>query len=137
MIFDFGMEQSAKRDEEIKTFVTCLEEAKRENKLMGIDQVERFLIYQKTTFKNLLLATDSDLQDQMTEEYNNKVTDLWDLLMGYEMRLVDQLEEIIMTFERNLQDFVSVFVEKVQELVGQLRDLQNNFNEHLLETAIV
>ena len=37
--------------------------------------------------------------------------------MGYEMRLVDQLEEIIMSFERSLQDFVSVFVEKVQELL--------------------
>ena len=48
MIFDFGMEQSAKRDEEINTFVTCLEEAKHENKMKGIDQVERFLVYQKT-----------------------------------------------------------------------------------------
>ena len=48
MIFNFGMEQSLKRDEEVVTFFSCLEEAKQDNKLKGVKQVENFLIYQKT-----------------------------------------------------------------------------------------
>ena len=51
-----------------------------------------------------------------TNEYNAKVCELWDTLMGYEMRLVDQLEETINNFERNLADLIATFTEHIQGL---------------------
>ena len=51
-----------------------------------------------------------------SEEYRNEVKKLWDALMGLEMQLVDQLEETIKEFERNISDMMSQFVESVQGL---------------------
>ncbi len=34
--------------------------------------------------------------------------------MGYEVGLVDQLEEVVTDFGRNLEEMVSVFVESIQ-----------------------
>ena len=49
-------------------------------------------------------------------DYRTEVGSLWDVLMGLEMQLVDQLEETIKDFERNITDMMSSFVESVQGL---------------------
>jgi len=49
-------------------------------------------------------------------DYRTEVGNLWDVLMGLEMQLVDQLEETIKDFERNITDMMSSFVESVQGL---------------------
>ena len=42
---------------------------------------------------NLLNSTtDSKLQEEKVNEYNERASELWDALMGLEMQLVDQLE---------------------------------------------
>ena len=51
-----------------------------------------------------------------TEEYRIEIKVLWDAIMGLEMQLVDQLEETIKDFERNITDMMSQFVESVQGL---------------------
>lgn len=63
------------------------------------------------------------------------VTGLWDKLMGYELQLVDQLEEVIKDFERNMQDLVSVFLENVQAYLTQAREHENVHNEKMMECA--
>lgn len=135
-IFVYGLEQDSKRQEEVDTFFECMEEAKKENKDLGVTEVEEFLLYQKSTFRELLLKSDQSEQEKKMSEYNEKVSELWDVLMGYEMRLVDQLEETINNFERSLADINSVFIEHVQEYVVVLRDLENTNHERLLESAI-
>jgi len=136
-VFDFGLKQDGRRQEEVKTFFECLEDAKIENKKLAVIEIDQFLLYQKSTFKDLLQTTDQPEQEAKMSEYNEKVSELWDVLMGYEMRLVDQLEDNINNFERNLADLMAQFIERVQELIAQLRDLEHNHNERLLESCIV
>ena len=39
---------------------------------------------------------------------------VWDTLMGLELQLVDQLEETIKDFERNLADMYAGFLEQIR-----------------------
>lgn len=53
------------------------------------------------------------------------------------MELVDQLEDTIKDFERNMADLVTAFVEHVQGLMTQLRDLENAHHEKVSDIAVV
>ncbi|KAL4240950.1 Dynein regulatory complex subunit 3 [Mactra antiquata] len=137
LIFDYGLQEHEKRQEEVNQFWECVEEAKTENKDAGTFYIDEFLNMKKKVFAELNHITDSNLTDQKVREYNKEVTGLWDKLMALELQLVDQFEEIIKEFERNLQDMGSTFIENVQGYLSQCRDLENNHHERMLEIAIV
>lgn len=67
-------------------------------------------------FAEIVMATDASVLEGKMSEYHAEVNRIWDALMGYEMQLVDQLEETIKDFERNLADMMTTFVEYVQGL---------------------
>lgn len=77
--------------------------------------------------------TDQVVQEAKFNEYNDEVNKLWDKLMSLEVQVVDQLEDIIKEFERNLSEMVNNFVEQIQGLFGQLRDLENLHFEKMHE----
>jgi len=89
----------------------------------------------KSIFIELQHMTDPKMQEGKVQEYNNSVTGLWDKLMGLELQLVDQLEEVIKDFERNMQDLVAMFLENVQSFLGQAREQENAHNEKMMECA--
>lgn len=136
-IFEYGLQEHAKRDEEINSFWECVEEAKTENKELGMVAIENFMNIKKKAFVELNQITDQSLLDTKVQEFHKGVGELWDKLMGLELQLVDQLEEIIKDFERNLQDMCSNFIENVQGYLSQCRDLENAHHERMLEIAII
>ncbi|XP_023385776.1 dynein regulatory complex subunit 3 isoform X3 [Pteropus medius] len=69
-------------------------------------------------------------------EYSEDITELYNGLMTLEMQLVEQLEETINMFERNIIDLVGFFIENVQSLMAQCRDLETHHHEKLLEISI-
>ena len=80
---------------------------------------------------------DPALQDAKLNELNDEVNKLWEKLMALEVQLVDQLEETIREFERNMNDMVGTFNEQMQAFFGQERDLENIQFEKLQELCIV
>lgn len=136
-IFEYGLQEHAKRDEEMNSFWECVEEAQTENKELGVVAIENFMNIKKKAFAELNQITDQSLLETKVQEFNRGVSELWDRLMGLELQLVDQLEEIIKDFERNLQDMCSTFIENVQGYLSQCRDLENAHHERMLEIAII
>lgn len=136
-IFDYGLQENEKRQDEVNQFWECVEEAKTENKDAGMGHIENFMTMKKKVFAELNHITDNNLLDQKVKEYNKEVTELWDKLMALELQLVDQFEEIIKDFERNLQDMGTTFIENVQGYLSQCRDLENIHHERMLEIAII
>lgn len=134
-LFDFGLQEYEKRKAEVDMFWECVNEAKDENKEMGMKAIEDFMAEKKGTFIELQHMTDAKMVESKLEEYSNQVTGLWDKLMGFELQLVDQLEEVIKDFERNMQDLVSVFLENVQAFLTQAREHENAHNEKMMECA--
>ncbi|XP_064618992.1 dynein regulatory complex subunit 3-like [Lineus longissimus] len=136
-IFEYGLEEHSKREEEVHQFTECVDEAKQDNKQMGMLGIAYFMEFKKKLFQELPQYTEQKLVETSITDYHNEVSELRDKLMGYELQLVDQLEESIKDFERNLADMVSSFIENVQGLISQCRDLENMHHEKLLEIAIV
>ncbi|CAH1794345.1 unnamed protein product [Owenia fusiformis] len=138
-IFEFGLIEHEKRVGEIDEFWKAINEAKTENKNMGMVKVNDFIDYKKKLFLDLLQLGEQgqSIAEQRFAEYNDKVAILQDALMGYEMQLVDQLEETVKDFERNMADMVSGFLENVQALISQCRDLENMHHERMMEIAII
>lgn len=77
----------------------------------------------------------SNLEKKIAE-CSKDISELFNTLMTLEMQLVEQLEETINMFERNIIDLVGLFIENVQSLMAQCRDLENHHHEKLLEIAI-
>uniref|UniRef100_A0A8I3X5D0 Dynein regulatory complex subunit 3 n=1 Tax=Callithrix jacchus TaxID=9483 RepID=A0A8I3X5D0_CALJA len=74
--------------------------------------------------------------EKMILECSTDISELFDALMMLEMQLVEQLEETISMFERNIVNLVGLFIENVQSLMAQCRDLENHHHEKLLEISI-
>ncbi|XP_053222173.1 dynein regulatory complex subunit 3 isoform X1 [Podarcis raffonei] len=100
-----------------------------------LDAQQKQVEYHKVidTIQNL---SDNQVIEIKLAEYNYEITKLSDMLMTEEMLLVDQLEEVIKDFERNIADLVSNFIENEQGMMAQCRDLENQHHEKLLEISV-
>lgn len=138
-MYAFGKAQKELRNIEVTEFWKCFNEAKNKNTEEATIAIEAFMeIKKKITDELNILSNGAEQasQEAKLNEYTDEVTKLWDKLMSLEVLVVDQLEEIIKDFERNLSDFVNNFVEQIQGLYAQLRDLENIQFERLQELCL-
>lgn len=87
------------------------------------------------TLADLGQQNDPKVVEQLVAQHNAEILALWERLMGYEMLLVDQLEEVVKDFERNYSDLVGAFVEQVQAFMAQVRELEAAHHERLLDMS--
>lgn len=135
-IFEYGLKQQEKRKAELDTFNECIQEAIQENQNQGKLKVAKF--EEKHLLNVNAIREESELPniEKKLIECSDDITELFNMLMTLEMQLVEQLEETINIFERNITDLVGLFIENVQSLMAQCRDLENHHHEKLLEIAI-
>lgn len=136
-VFDYGIEEHQNIMDEVNTFWECVEEAKQENKNAAVEEISDFIIHKDKVTEELNEITDENIFDTKVSEYNTKVDEIRDKLLMYEIQLVDQLEDVIKDFDRNLQDMVGTFIEGVQCIFSQCRDLENLHHEKIMEIALV
>ncbi|XP_058904895.1 dynein regulatory complex subunit 3 isoform X2 [Kogia breviceps] len=135
-IFEYGLKQQEKRRVELDTFMGCVQEAIQEKQEQSKAKIAKF--EEKHLLSLSSVRDDSELTnfEMKMAEHSEDLAELVDVLMTLEMQLVEQLEETINMFERNIIDLVGLFVENVQSLMAQCRDLENHHHEKLLEIAI-
>ncbi|XP_068761038.1 dynein regulatory complex subunit 3-like [Montipora capricornis] len=136
-IFQFGLKEHDKREAEIASFFSCLEEATQDNNNSGVKDIHNYIEYKKKVLLDYATMTDQVQMEILMNQINEEIRKLWDTLMGLEMELVDQLEDTIKEFERNMADLVTAFVEVVQGLMTQLRDMENAHHEKVSDIAVV
>ncbi|XP_054545779.1 dynein regulatory complex subunit 3 isoform X2 [Talpa occidentalis] len=135
-IFEYGLSQQEKRKLELETFNEGIYEAIQENQEQGKQMIAKF--EEKHLLSLNAIRHESDLTSIETKitESSEAINELFDTLMTLEMQLVEQLEETINMFERNIIDLMGTFIENVQSLMAQCRDLENHHHERLLEISI-
>ncbi|XP_076459895.1 dynein regulatory complex subunit 3-like [Babylonia areolata] len=136
-IFKFGVEEYENREAEVALFWECVNEAKQENKEEGMKILDDFQLEKKRIFREISVTTDPKVVEDKVNDFHKRATELWDKLMGLEMTLVDQLEEVIQLFDRNLQDIVAGFLEQLQGLLASIREAEDTHNERVLEQVQV
>ncbi|XP_072337174.1 dynein regulatory complex subunit 3 isoform X1 [Scyliorhinus torazame] len=135
-LFDYGLKGFNMRETELEHFLECLGEAIEDNQQKGVKAIKEFEEKNKELFGELQHITDADNLETMIKNFREEIDQLWSKLMNLEMQLVDQLEETMRDFERNISEIVSTYVENVQALIAQCRDLENHHNENMLEIAM-
>ncbi|XP_049632975.1 dynein regulatory complex subunit 3 [Suncus etruscus] len=135
-IFEYGLKQQEKRKLEVETFTDCINEAIQENQEQGKKKITIFEEKHMLSLSAIQEESEPSKMEAKITECNEDITELFNVLMTLEMQLVEQLEETINMFERNIIDLVGLFVENVQSLMAQCRDLENHHHEKLLEISI-
>lgn len=136
-LFEFGLKDRLKRKDEIDAFFAALYDAIKHNLDESVRPIQSFEKEKSKVYAELVNCTVQEVAEKRISELSDSITSLWDILMGLEMQLVDQLEESIKDFERNMSDMVGSFVESVQEFISQLRTLETNHHEKLSDIAVV
>lgn len=136
-MYDYGIKEKAVRDKEVEEFWKCLSEAKLANTAEATTAISHFMEIKKRITDELSASSEQGMQEVKLNEYNDEVNKLWEKLMMFEVQIVDQLEETIRDFERNMGDMVNNFVETMQGYFAQIRDLENIQFEKLQELSIL
>lgn len=71
----------------------------------------------------------------MTDEFNQLHDEMWKILMDSEMHLHESVNESNTTFTHIFQDMVNEFVEHCKTQFVQLRDIESNFIDALVESV--
>ncbi|XP_041063020.1 dynein regulatory complex subunit 3 isoform X2 [Carcharodon carcharias] len=135
-LFHYGLKGFDTRKKELEHFLECLQEAVEDNQQKGVKIIKEFEEKNKEQFSEIQHFTDPELLESGIMDFRVEVNQLWSKLMNLEMQLVDQLEETARDFERNISEIVSTYIENVQALIAQCRDLENRHNENMLEIAM-
>ncbi|XP_040830478.1 dynein regulatory complex subunit 3 [Ochotona curzoniae] len=135
-IFEYGLKQQEKRKAELDTFTECIKEAIWDNQQQGRLRIAQFEEKHLLSVSSIREESELPNVEKKIAECSQDIAELSNALMTLEMQLVEQLEETINMFERNIMDLVGLFIENVQSLMAQCRDLENHHHEKLLETSI-
>uniref|UniRef100_A0A2I3H3M4 Dynein regulatory complex subunit 3 n=1 Tax=Nomascus leucogenys TaxID=61853 RepID=A0A2I3H3M4_NOMLE len=128
-IFEYGLKQQEKRKTELDTFSECVHEAIQENQEQGKSKIAKFEEKHLSSLSAIREELELPNIEKMILECSADISELFDALMTLEMQLVEQLEETINMFERNIVDMVGLFIKNC-------RDLENHHHEKLLEISI-
>ncbi|XP_066432771.1 dynein regulatory complex subunit 3 [Eleutherodactylus coqui] len=135
-IFEYGLKHHEKREAEMAVFNECLQEAVMENQEAGAGKIQEFQSKNNELLYELSQITSPEILDAKSLQYSQDIAQLMDTLLNLEIQVVDQLEEIIKDYERNIAELVSTFLETMQGLMAQIRDQENQHHEKLLELCI-
>ncbi|XP_062874975.1 dynein regulatory complex subunit 3 [Trichomycterus rosablanca] len=135
-IFDAGLTHHTQWQNEVDCFYGCFREAVADTQQRAAQIAADFESSRKQMMGQMQKTTDKRLLEDQISDYRKEVTQISETLMTLELQLVDQLEEIIKDFERNMSEMVGGFIEHVQGIFAQCRDLENQHHEKLLEIAM-
>ncbi|XP_016308057.1 dynein regulatory complex subunit 3 [Sinocyclocheilus anshuiensis] len=135
-IFDAGLTQHAQRMAEVESFFTCSREAVADNRQKAAQIAADFESSRRQKIVEMHQITDVELLEDHISSCQEQANQLFETLMSLELQLVDQLEDIFKDFERNISDMVGGFIEYVQGIFAQCRDLENQHHEQQLEIAL-
>ncbi|XP_054286965.1 dynein regulatory complex subunit 3-like isoform X1 [Macrosteles quadrilineatus] len=147
-IFNLGQQQLKLRNEEIQQFMQCVQQAKSRSQKKSQQIVEEF-----TTSKNQIFVRVQELMAASREneadkesiavtigakitEFHDLCQKTWKSLMGIELVLFEQFEELNVEFEKNLEDMVTQFIEEAQVHFTLIREHENIFSQVLKDLAM-
>ncbi|VDO04025.1 unnamed protein product, partial [Rodentolepis nana] len=139
-LFQSGLSAYYDRQSEEEALRESIKCAKQETKDQALVLIEAYEVKKTAIFKKLNELETEDYVD-FAEPHLSKIRqcihELWNDLMTNEMMFMDQTEEVINEFERNLEEKVAAFIETIQAGFAKLRDAVELFNERLSEMALL
>ncbi|KAK4877171.1 hypothetical protein RN001_009677 [Aquatica leii] len=146
-IFDMGQVQYIIRKTEVEQFFDCINMAKSKSQGESIEKMEAFLAQKEEIFAKVKtleenyennVVTDEECNDilqKYADDYNDLLHQVWKELMGLELNLYEQMEDVISNFEQTVTEMVNIFIEAAQGFFTEIRTLETNYQEFLSTEA--
>ncbi|CAH8468475.1 unnamed protein product [Dicrocoelium dendriticum] len=137
-IFQFGLEEYAKRQQEEGCLRQVLCEVKDADREAGIQLINEFQEIKKKSLARLesIPETQTSIIEDILAGYRAQIHELWHQLMANEMVIAEQIEEVCTEFGRNIKEMVTYFLENIQNYMSKCREAASNFHERLVEATL-
>ncbi|VDN13009.1 unnamed protein product [Dibothriocephalus latus] len=132
-LFNCGIRERDERDAEVENVIYSLSEAKAGIKENCLRLIEDFQTNKNARFEKLARLEDAREVQTSLEEYRKEINNLWNKLMGFEVSLMDQMDDIIKEFETTMNDLVDRFIQNVEDYMGTCRDAELHYYEQMSE----
>ncbi|KAF7262076.1 hypothetical protein EG68_00644 [Paragonimus skrjabini miyazakii] len=138
MLFQFGLEEHTKRQQEENCLRAALREVKDADRTAGMKLIQEFLDYKQKALNRLesIHETQTSVMEDILAGYRDEIHELWDQLMANEMVISEQIEEVCTEFGRNIREMVTYFLEGSQNYLMKCREAANNFHDRLVEATL-
>ncbi|KAI8911701.1 hypothetical protein EDD86DRAFT_224677 [Gorgonomyces haynaldii] len=132
----FQLKKSQERTDEMNMVDRALSEVNGASDKICMEKLEIFQHQKKELLKIVLNSRSSKEIDEALKTIKNSTVQLSDFLMGAEMVLVEQFEDVIKEFERSYQELCSACSEFGQSSFSRLRELEAEHQEKFTEAII-
>ncbi|KAF7661303.1 hypothetical protein LDENG_00264550 [Lucifuga dentata] len=136
-IFTLGIDEHERREAEVSSFFSGLNEGVAENQQEAskiVTDFEQHCRQRIAELVDLQSLPDTDQLEAKLTQYKDEIDQVCDTLMRMELRLVIQLEDVIKRFDRNISEMVGNFIETLFEDKALVMDaLITAHDNHLLK----
>ena len=143
------MYELKKREAERIDIEAGIADAKKDVEQDGVNIIDKFVTDKEDVFSRLAdmaeqfldldpeTITDAQTNsvDSLKTDYRMNIRQLWEMLMGHELMLVNSIEGMIEEYEKRLGNMTVGFLEGAGKLLQQARDTETMYFQHLLDQA--
>ncbi|ORX37504.1 outer arm dynein light chain 1 [Piromyces finnis] len=130
---DFILKKHSEVQEEKELITKAIEDAKAETDSKGIKLVNDLEHRKKAFIRTVSNMRDVKEIDEAVKAMKFDVDETSNELMALEMTIVEQFEEILREYEKNLQELFNSMLECGQTNMARIRELENNYFERYTE----
>ncbi|XP_031981874.1 dynein regulatory complex subunit 3 isoform X2 [Corvus moneduloides] len=132
-LYNYGLEEYEKREAEVSKFYKRLHEILTVNQQESKRIISDFENRNQRRLDEIYNARSGDIAESKRAEGKEDILQLWDALMTLEALVSNDLEELLQDFKRSIDVIASTFIENIQGMLSQCRDLENQHHEKLME----
>ncbi|XP_066185679.1 dynein regulatory complex subunit 3 [Sylvia atricapilla] len=132
-LYNYGLEEYEKRETEVSKFYKRFHEILTVNQQESKRIISDFESHNQRRLDELYQAGSDDIAESKRAQGKEDVHQLWDALMTLEVLVSNDLEELLQDFKRSIDVIASTFIETIQGMFSQCRDLENEQHEKLME----
>ncbi|XP_019136966.3 dynein regulatory complex subunit 3 isoform X2 [Corvus cornix cornix] len=132
-LYNYGLEEYEKREAEVSKFYKRLHEILTVNQQESKRIISDFENRNQRRLDEIYHARSGDIAESKRAEGKEDILQLWDALMTLEALVSNDLEELLQDFKRSIDVIASTFIENIQRMLSQCRDLENQHHEKLME----
>jgi len=130
---DFILKKHSEVQEEKELITRAIEDAKAETDAKGIKLVNDLEHRKKVFIRTVMNMRDMKEIDEAVKAMKFDVDETANQLMALEMTIVEQFDEILRDYEKNLQELFNSMLECGQTNMARIRELENNYFERYTE----
>ncbi|KAJ3000105.1 Dynein regulatory complex subunit 3 [Globomyces sp. JEL0801] len=133
----FVLKKSQEKQDECSMIEQCMNEVKNASDEQCLEKLTEFYHKKKELLRIVQNSRNPKEVDDAVKELREITQTLSDFLMGAEMVIVEQFEEVIKEFERNYTELCNAINECGQTSLARLREIETEFLEKFSEAIMV